>query len=325
MSSRDDAWLASISGPSASRSARAERAREIADAHHLVDRVATARDVAHLIECRVAQHLQAELGGDGLALGAALRVGRRFESAGNSRMHDEYTELGGQREVLDGERPAVEEHGVVGAAEHRGHLVLDAARHARRHVLGALRGERELDAVERESRRVRQGQRARNLKRRTRRESRPDRNGRGDGRGRRRPGDDRARRGPGRPRRPPDPMADASRPGSSRPSAAMSTSPSKSDERATTRPSARGVAVTMYVAVDRERNDPALVVVDLTADQVDAPRRTERTRPVHASPNFMRHRTSCVTELHASRSAWAAASGTTGFDNVPLPTSPEAT
>ena len=63
------------------------------------------------------------------------------------------------------------------------------------------------------------------------------------------------------------------------------------------------------VAVDRQRDDPAFVVVDLAADQV------------HAA----RARGTCATRVHASRSACAAASGTTGFDSVPLPTSPDAT
>ena len=75
-----------------------------------------------------------------------------------------------------------------------------------------------------------------------------------------------------------------------------------SDERATMRPSSRAVARTTHVAVDRHRDDPAFVVVDLTADQVHAPGRAERAR-----------------RRHASRSACAAASGTTGFDSVPLP------
>ena len=58
--------------------------------------------------------------------------------------------------------------------------------------------------------------------------------------------------------------------------------------------------------VDRDSDDEAFVVVDLPADQVDARRRSKA-----------RH--------HASRNARAASSGTTGFDSVPLPSSPDAT
>ena len=61
-------------------------------------------------------------------------------------------------------------------------------------------------------------------------------------------------------------------------------------------------------AVDRQGDDPTFVVVDLAADQVDATGRAKGAR-----------------RAHASRSAWAAASGTTGFDSVPLPSSPDAT
>ena len=49
---------------------------------------------------------------------------------------------------------------------------------------------------------------------------------------------------------------------------------------------------------------------DLAADQAHAPGRAK-------SANAIRHQ--------ASRSARAASSGTTGFDNVPLPSSPDAT
>ena len=64
---------------------------------------------------------------------------------------------------------------MVGATEHRRHLVLDAARHAGRDVLGALGGEREVGAVEREAGRVAERERARDLERRARRQAGADR------------------------------------------------------------------------------------------------------------------------------------------------------
>ncbi len=95
-------------------------------------------------------------------------------------MHDEHGELGGHRHVLDGERATVEEHGVIGAAVHRRHLVLDAAGNTGGDVLGPLRGECELGSPEAEAGAIAERERARDLERRARRQPRADRHGRRD-------------------------------------------------------------------------------------------------------------------------------------------------
>ena len=101
--------------------------------------------VAHLVERRVAQHAQAELRGDRLSSRrAAARTGVPSSVRGTPECTTSTRSSVGSGSVLDLERAAVEEQRVAGAPEHRRDLVLDAARHAGRDVLGALRGEREV-------------------------------------------------------------------------------------------------------------------------------------------------------------------------------------
>ena len=154
MSSRDEAWLASMSGPSASTSPARNASANARTRCISVTAWRPRGMVAHLVErTRRASSRSPSLLGDGQALGASLRVGRAFEHPRHAGVDDEHAQ---RRAAAGGARsPSVRQSRnkrVPGAPVHRRHLVLDAARHAGRDVLGALRREREVVAAEREAR-----------------------------------------------------------------------------------------------------------------------------------------------------------------------------
>ncbi len=136
--------------------------------------MAAAWRVAHLRGSGIAEHAEPEMLRDRKALRAPLRVRRLLEPARDPRVHDQHANGGGQRDVLHLECAAIEDDRVIGAAVHRRHRVLDAARDTGR-VLGVLGGHCELVARERELCDVAQRDRGRDRERGTRRKARADR------------------------------------------------------------------------------------------------------------------------------------------------------
>ena len=143
-----------------------------------------AREIAHLFRRRVAQDAQAEPARHLETLGAALRIGRGLEHAGDARVHDDDRERRGERKVFDVERAAIEKQRVTGAAVDRRHLVLDPAGHSSCDVFRLLGRERKLVGIERLAREVGERERARDFERRARRQPRADRHVRRDIEGR---------------------------------------------------------------------------------------------------------------------------------------------
>ena len=83
-----------------------------------------------------------------LELALARRVPRLGVSPRDARVDDDDREPAGQRDVLERERPEVEQHRVPLAAERRGRLVEDPTRNAERPMLRPLRDARELEPVQ---------------------------------------------------------------------------------------------------------------------------------------------------------------------------------
>ena len=175
MSSRDDAWLSSINGPSASmspprRASPNARTRAISvTACRPRGSSRTCSNVASRSAATPSRVPTATLSARRCAYGVA------FERARHAGVDDEHAQLVGQREWLDLEGAAVDQQRVPGPPEHRRERVLGAARHAGGNVLGTLCGEREVEGREREAGGIVQRERHGHRERRARRQAAADR------------------------------------------------------------------------------------------------------------------------------------------------------
>ena len=174
-------------------------------------------------------------------------------------MDDDDGELVRQRDRLDLERAAIDQERAARATRDRGQLIHDPAGDARRKLLGALAGEGELRRRQFEARDVAQRERERHLQRGRRREPGAD----GD-----------RRRDPSiHPDVRPALLAEHRAQGVDvAVRAGVPVEPVDFDD--VVRPRRR---VHDALEVDRHRQDKAVVVVGVVADQVDAARRAEAT------------------------------------------------
>src|SRR4051812_38652173 len=92
---------------------RAERIRKREYPCHLRNRVAAAREIANLVEGRVAQRGQSELRRDRFTLRASFSPRRTLERALDARVHDDDAQFARDEKMFDLECAAIEEDRAV--------------------------------------------------------------------------------------------------------------------------------------------------------------------------------------------------------------------